>query len=98
MVQDEGEEIPVKWRVGAQDLEAAKCVHSAGIDFELRNEDIGGFVRGCFQAAARAGIWCIIFMLPIEHRAPAHFCISGLQILASLGALWLWVVDYCRIS
>ena len=39
---------------------------------------------GAFQVAAGAGLWCIIFMLPIEHRAPVHFCIAFLQIVAGL--------------
>ena len=27
---------------------------------------------GAFQVATGAGLWCVIFMLPIEHRAPVH--------------------------
>jgi hypothetical protein len=46
---------------------------------------------GAFQVAMGAGLWCVIFMLPIEHRAPVHFCIAFLQIVAGLvsGSLFL---------
>lgn len=41
---------------------------------------------GAFQVALGGGLWCVIFLLPIEHRAPVHFCIAFLQVVAGLVA------------
>merc|ERR1712048_1279916 len=35
---------------------------------------------GAFQTAFGIGLWCIIFLLPVRHRAAVHFIISYLQI------------------
>lgn len=46
---------------------------------------------GVFQVAMGGGLWCVVFMLPIEHRAPVHFCIAFLQIVAGwvAGSLYM---------
>lgn len=40
----------------------------------------------CFQTALGVGLWCIIFMMPIKHRAPVHFLVGYLQMVVGLVA------------
>jgi hypothetical protein len=41
---------------------------------------------GCFQLTLGAGLWIVIFMVPLVHRAPVHFCISFLQVIVGFVA------------
>lgn len=34
---------------------------------------------GCFQVALGAGIWCVILLVPVHLRAPAHWILGFLQ-------------------
>ena len=34
---------------------------------------------GCFQVTLGAAIWCVILMVPVHSRAPAHFILGFLQ-------------------
>ena len=57
---------------------------------------------GAFQTAVGIGLWCIIFMMPVKHRAPVHFLVGYLQIVVGLIAASLiwgrplpdWVIKF----
>merc|ERR1711988_512402 len=44
----------------------------------------GHRANGAFQSTLGIGLWIIIFMLPLEHRAPVHFLLAYLQISIGL--------------
>lgn len=48
-------------------------------------------VWACYQSAAGAGLWCVIALVPIHRRMPAHFCLAWLQLSAGvmeMSLLW----------
>lgn len=42
---------------------------------------------GCFQAAAGVGLWLVIILVPIQHRAAAHFTLALLDNLENIPEL-----------
>jgi len=39
---------------------------------------------GAFQTSIGIGLWVVIFMLPVKHRAPVHFIIGYLQLIVGM--------------